>query len=318
MAPRSCVRDHLRPEVLTEFPVVWCSSCNYGRVAGDLTPNQVAEFYAANYYTHTTPDTSEHSSKRFLDRLRVHLAWRRDGGLDLSADEVPRSKPHPSFCDVGCGSGQALLRFKQAGYETFGIEPDAAARSLAGKICEVFQGTAEALPEEVGGRQFDVVLLSHVLEHCIDPIAALQNVNRLLTPGGTTIIEVPNNAALGAEIFGPGWFFADIPRHLQFFTERSLEDALARAGLRVSRTIYAGYARQFSPEWLAAQERIRVRIGVSRNGSRDAIAQGVNIWWMLAQTAFAPASRKYDSVRVHATHANAANCAAIGPQCAPI
>ena len=188
-----------------------------------------------------------------------------------------------------------MLEFKQAGYEVVGIEPDAAAREVATKAVEVLAGTAEALPDEVAGRRFDVVLLSHVLEHCIDPAGALRNVQRMLEPKGTAIIEVPNNAAMGLEMYGPGWFFADIPRHLQFFTENSLRRALERAGLRVTRAIYTGYMRQFSPLWLAAQREIRERVGTNWGRSWKG-----NDWRLLAQTAFARPPMKYDSIRVHA------------------
>jgi SAM-dependent methyltransferase len=208
----------------------------------------------------------------------MHLAWRRDRGLDLAADEVTCAKAHPALCDVGCGGGPAMAKFKQAGYEAVGIEPDAAARAIAARSGEVFEGTAEVLPNAIEGRKFDVVLLSHVL--AVD---------------GTAIIEVPNNAALSAETYGPAWFFADVPRHLHFFCEQSLREALERVGLKVRRTIYTGYTRQFSPEWLAAQASIRARIGAD--------GREPSPWLLLARTAFARGERKYDSIRVHATHA---------------
>jgi SAM-dependent methyltransferase len=297
MVPRFRARDHLRPQVSTEYLVEWCAACDAGRVAGDFTPADVATFYTPDYYTHVASGESGKASMRWLDRLRVHLAWRADCGVDLSPAEVPRVTAAPSLCDVGCGSGQAMSAFKQAGYDVVGIEPDPAARALAGRVGEVFEGTAEAVPAEIAGRQFDAVLLSHVLEHCIDPAAALVNVKRLLAPGGTAVIEVPNNAALGFQMYGPGWFFADIPRHLQFFTENSLRKGLDNAGLRVTRVIYIGYTRQFSPEWLSAQEKIRAHIGLDRDREWTG-----NVWDLLARTALARAARKYDSIRAHAVH----------------
>jgi SAM-dependent methyltransferase len=299
MVPRFQARDHLRPQVSTQYSIEWCASCEFGRVAGSFTPADVATFYTPDYYTHVTSGESGKASMHLLDRLRVHLAWRTDRGVDLSPAEVEWVTTAPSLCDVGCGSGQAMSAFKHAGYDVVGIEPDRAARALAVKVGEVFEGTAEAVPAEIAGRKFDVVLLSHVLEHCIDPAAALGNVERLLAAGGTAVIEVPNNATLGFEMYGPGWFFADIPRHLQFFTEKSLRKALGNAGLRVTRAIYTGYTRQFSPEWLAAQKEIRAHIGLDRdkrwNGSP---------WGMLARTLFARDAKKYDSIRVHAVHAD--------------
>jgi SAM-dependent methyltransferase len=275
--------------------VEWCRHCQYGRVAGEFSPGEIAGFYAAGYYTHAEPGDSIEAA-HWMDRALMHLAWRRDRGEDLAAGEVMRAKAHPVLCDVGCGGGQAMAKFKQAGYEAVGIEPDAAARAIAAGNGEVFEGTAEALPAAMEGRKFDVVLLSHVLEHCIDPVAALRNVKKLLAEDGTAIIEVPNNASLAAEMYGPVWFFADVPRHLHFFSGNSLQAALERVGLRVCRTIYTGYTRQFSPEWLAAQKTIRERLGAEDWEQ--------NPWLLLARTAFARAEKKYDSIRVHAIHAD--------------
>ena len=299
MAPRFQTRDHLRPDCLTEYSLEWCAGCEFGRIAGEFTKEDVAEFYREDYYTHVAPGDSAHASMPLLDRLRVHLAWRADRGVDLSPSEVARPKAAPSLCDVGCGSGQAMAVFRQAGYEVIGIEPDAAARALAQKTGDVLAGTAESPPDAIAGKQFDVVLLSHVLEHCIDPAAALKNVKGLLAPGGTAIVEVPNSAAMGFEMHGPGWFFTDIPRHLHFFTENSLRKALSHAGLRVTRAIYTGYTRQFSPQWLAAQGEIRRHIGAGRDDSPRG-----NAWRLLAKTAFAGPQEKYDSIRVHAAHEN--------------
>jgi len=300
MVPRFKTRDHLRPAVPTEYSLAWCASCAFGRIEGEFTPAEVAAFYTDDYYTHVARNDAGQSSMRLLDRLRVHLAWRADRGVDLSPKEVRQSRQRPTLCDVGCGAGHAISAFKQAGYDALGVEPDPAARALASRIGEVHAGRAEALPEAIAGREFDVVLLSHVLEHCIDPAAALCNVKRMLGPQGTAIVEVPNNAALAFEMYGPVWFFADIPRHLQFFTERSLRKALSHAGLRVTGVIYTGYTRQFAPQWLRAQKEILKRTGLEVDGAWDG-----NAWALLAKTAFARPPRKYDSVRVHAVHEDA-------------
>ena len=298
MAPRFQTRDHLRPDVLTQYAVEWCAGCSFGKVAGTFAPSDVTAFYTPDYYTHVAQESQSGHSSSMLDRLRVHLAWRADRGVDLSPQEVSPNNPAPMLCDIGCGSGQAMSIFRQAGYSAVGIEPDPAARELAAKAGEVLAGTAEAIPATLADRQFDVVLLSHVLEHCIDPAAALVNVKRLLNPGGTAILEVPNNAALGFAMYGPAWFFADVPRHLQFFTEPSLRKALTQAGLRVTRVIHTGYSRQFTPQWLGAQAQIRERAGLEQGR----FAKG-SPWSLLARTAFTAPSRKYDSIRVHAVHA---------------
>jgi hypothetical protein len=69
----------------------------------------------------------------------------------------------------------------------------------------------------------------------------------------------------------------------------------------VTRAIYTGYARQFSPEWLAAQEQIRMNAKLEQERQWRG-----NPWSLLARTASALPSKKYDSIRVHAVHTDAA------------
>jgi SAM-dependent methyltransferase len=235
----------------------------------------VASFYGPAYYTHQEVE-SRRLPMSIHDRALVHLAWRLDWGKPFSPDELGAAQSR-SACDIGCGSGYNLKQLKEAGFRVVGFEPDERARLRAAKVAAVFNGTAENPPREIATDRFDVVLMSHVLEHCIDPVAAIYNARRILADYGRLVIEVPNNAARGFKKFGPTWPWTDIPRHINFFTERSLTKMLQAASLHVETVYYVGYARQFLPEWSPR-----------------------NSWLDLSATVFSSRSRKYDSVRVHA------------------
>jgi SAM-dependent methyltransferase len=92
-------------------------------------------------------------------------------------------------------------------------------------------GVLESLDLPAAG--FDVVVLWHVLEHLSDPGATLVQVGRLLRPGGTLLVGVPNFGSAEAQLCRDKWFHLDVPRHLAHFTWDSLERALDQAGLRV-------------------------------------------------------------------------------------
>jgi len=296
MEPLFRARDYRRADDRQERQLYWCAECKYGRLGGDFTPGQVALFYPSAYYTHR-PEPKCEGNVSFFDRLRAHLAWRLDAGAPLQPNEIALSRRgRLTLCDLGCGSGKQISQFKEAGYEIIGVEPDPRARSMAQKVGEVLDGTAENIPSKIAGMQFDVVLLSHVLEHCIDPMKALANAQRILGAHGTLVIEVPNNNALGFFTFRAMWPWTDIPRHLHFFTERSLRIALQALGFEVAKVSYVGYVRQFQAEWIRAQEDIWAQIGEEPKPNFKRAA-----WALLFRTAFASPATKYDSIRVHAT-----------------
>src|SRR6266850_3384010 len=113
-----------------------------------------------------------------------------------------------------------------------GVEPDPTARRVAAERgLEVYAGTAEELPPEIRHRAFDIVVFSHVLEHCLEPIRALQIAASRLKPNGVTVVETPNNEAAGCREAGSAWPWLDVPRHLNFFTAQSLRLACQAVGL---------------------------------------------------------------------------------------
>jgi SAM-dependent methyltransferase len=287
-------RDYRRPVDRTEYSLNWCHNCEFGRLGGNFTPEAVQAYYDIAYYTHGSVSAASNKATVW-ERLRCHLAWLADQGVNFTPMELG-APAERSVCDIGCGSGDNLEALKNAGFHVVGIEPDAKARSLSVEIAEVFDGTAERLPPQIQARDFDIVLMSHVLEHCIDLRATLTNVCSILRPGGSVIIEVPNNAAKGFSTFGAIWPWSDIPRHINFFTERSLSSLLHSYGLEISSVRYAGYFRQFAPDWINTQKEIWAAIGT---GSQPNF--GLAAWLLLAQTALTQRYRKYDSVRVHAS-----------------
>ena len=204
-------------------------------------------------------------------------------------------------CDLGCGGGDLLTRLSRLGHEVVGVEPDPAAREVVrGKGHRVLAGTAEELPEEIRGERYDLVVLSHVLEHCLDPGRAVANATGLLADRGVLAIETPNNDARGLGRAGVLWPWLDVPRHLNFFTSRSLAAICEGAGLSVRGVEYCGYTRQFLPGWIRAERRIRDAFSA---GGGDAAGlpgphRESSAWWLLLSTAWAPDRLKCDSVRV--------------------
>jgi SAM-dependent methyltransferase len=182
------------------------------------------------------------------------------------------------------------------GYEMTGVERDSGA--ISSKEARVVEGSAEALPPLP---DFDGVVFSHVVEHLLDPVAALRSAAKLLSPGGKLFIEVPNNDSDIARQSGLSWEHLDIPRHINFFGETSLRMLTKQAGLHVKRVYFSGYCRYFSDSYIATEQRIHDRLagaGPSVRNSR------LLAWKLLVRTARALPNKKYDSVGIVATLAD--------------
>jgi 2-polyprenyl-3-methyl-5-hydroxy-6-metoxy-1,4-benzoquinol methylase len=145
-----------------------------------------------------------------------------------------------SALDVGCSRGETARLLRKAGItRVVGIEPDAGDAAEAARLCDrVLGAPLEDVREEFPG-QFDAVLFGDVLEHLVDPSAALAHVRPWLSPRGVVVASVPNLghwSVLGDLLEGR---FDYVPysilsgTHLRFFTRRTLHDLFEASGYQV-------------------------------------------------------------------------------------
>lgn len=273
----------------------------YGQIWPRPDPAEIAAFYDTEYYTHDADSAPPDGGGLSIpDRILIKLAWLRDQSVEAHAPwwRALLGDKAQSVLEIGCGNGVHLRSLRDLGHDVTGIEPDSKARAQAvASGLNVIDGNAEAIPDTLRGRRFDMVIFMHVLEHCLMPDIALDNALALLAPGGNLVIEVPNSDCLGHAHFGAHWLWLDMPRHLNFFTARSLRALMASRGLSITRMDYLGYVRSFRPEWRADQARIARAFG-------DRPAPRARYWSYLARTAFAPRAQRYDSLRIVARRAD--------------
>lgn len=294
--------DFARPLERRSFSLYWCDPCGYGLVWPRPDSSEVARFYELDeYFTHTAEGgpVAAAARLRLLDRARQHLAWRFDRGLPLKDSVIGAlARPRLSICDVGCGNGWLLLDLRNSGHEVMGIEMDPTARQVAAsRGLQVLDGSAERMPT-LPPASFDIVVMAHVLEHTLDPVAAIGNATRLVKPTGRLIIEVPNNACASLASRGVAWPWLDVPRHLNFFTPRSLRAISRIAALEVVKLEWTGYFRMFSESWIDEERARWDRFAGAGHPEMPPRASKVRSWALLLQTALAPSDRKYDSVRI--------------------
>lgn len=134
--------------------------------------------------------------------------------------------------DVGCGNGGWLLRLLHCGWDVQGVEIDApAARDANEAGIPTVCGT---LPDaQFPDASFDVVRLHYVFEHLINPGETLDEIRRILKPGGICYIRIPNIDSATFKWFTDYWFPLDIPRHVFHYSPTTLTRIAQNHGLRV-------------------------------------------------------------------------------------
>lgn len=168
----------------------------------------------------------------------VDLANRNRSHTLLHELVLGLGKQAMEILEVGCSSGYLGATLLAAGHRVIGIEPDAAsARAASAVLSEVFHGDLDSYFEANPQRQFDAIILGDVLEHLVDPDAALRRCVARLAPDGAIAISLPNitHGSVRAHLLGGRWDYAEkgiLDRtHLHFFSEHGVAELLSAARL---------------------------------------------------------------------------------------
>lgn len=140
-----------------------------------------------------------------------------------------------ALLDVGCGGGGTLAALADGAWTLSGIEPSPALAASAHEFCAAHGGRVECATAVEGlprfpAAHFDLVVMRSYLEHETHAAEVLREVARVLKPGGSALIKVPNAASWSARLRGPRWPGVRHPDHVNYFTTRHLRTLVADCG----------------------------------------------------------------------------------------
>lgn len=172
-----------------------------------------------------------------------------------------------TLLDIGCGDGSLLYQFRNRFSELIGVEYSAsrldAARSNLRK-CRFrgLQCSAESMPA-IASSSVDCIVSADVIEHIPDVYAAMDEMFRVLKPGGFLVVNTPNiafakkrlrlllgrfpstsqpNEGLGSDVLFDGG-------HLHYFSFRSLAGLMTRSRFVIERQVGFGPLGRVHDVW---------------------------------------------------------------------
>jgi 2-polyprenyl-3-methyl-5-hydroxy-6-metoxy-1,4-benzoquinol methylase len=143
-----------------------------------------------------------------------------------------RCAPKPGrVLDVGAGDGYFLNAAQAAGWQVEGVELSAPRVARAREWFGLTLHSCDLASAPFAAGSFSAVTMLQLLEHLHDPAAVLRRGHELLQPGGLLLLSTPNVLAYARKQRGvDSW---RIPRHLFFFSPRTLLQTVEAAGFRV-------------------------------------------------------------------------------------
>lgn len=133
--------------------------------------------------------------------------------------------------EVGSGLGYLTYSISRQGYQVRGMDISAQAVAQAqenyGDL--FFQGDLFKHAEEHQG-QYDIVLMTEVIEHVPDPLAFLDAAIRLTKEDGVVLVTTPNKSVFPQNAL---WDTDAPPIHFWWFSETSVRQMAIRTGTRI-------------------------------------------------------------------------------------
>lgn len=196
--------------MIADYEMRECADC--GLVFADrMQPGDAA------YYEWVTGFPAYHAGARWEWRAMRRLV-------------EARAQP-THLLDIGCGDGAFLASLSDLpGVELSGI--DLSATSIVRARAKGLNARRAALGDLVNeDARFDIVSMSHVLEHVANPLGVIESAKRLLKEGGEIVLSVPYSPT-SREYVKPDIMNLP-PHHLTRWNLRSLTMLADRAGLKL-------------------------------------------------------------------------------------
>lgn len=258
------------------FSLLSCAQC--GCRLTERAPDQAGSsmyYQSAEYISHS--NTSRGLINRIYQAVRKRTLRQKvkwvERSTGLSGGRV---------LDVGSGTGAFVHELRKAGWQADGLEPDPIARQVAQTDFAVTLLDIDRLFQLPVG-SFDAITLWHVLEHVHDLNGYMNQLHRLLKPGGRLLIALPNHTSFDADYFGKWWAAYDVPRHLYHFSPDSMRHLATKHGFtcRSIRPLWydafyiallshqhkTGSSRWLSSAWVGIRSNVRAWMNSERGSS---------------------------------------------------
>jgi SAM-dependent methyltransferase len=193
---------------------VLCTQCGLVSSNPRMSADEYQAFYCSDLYRriYSGADYLESCRARYNGETGRHIyeATRRHRAVQSGTRVL----------EIGAGGGWNLLPFQRAGAEVIGLDYSPSLVELGRRAgIPMVEGGLEQMTGE-----YDIIVLSHVLEHFLDPVSALVRIRSHMAIGGVLFIEVPNILN-----FGMGQLQS---AHTFYFSPRTLENIVGCVGLK--------------------------------------------------------------------------------------
>lgn len=214
------------------FGLVCCSECELIF----LTPLPPEKAFEARYIRF--PQFVGHPAYHGV-AARMALQFYRDRLAEIS-DVLAEGRRFERVLDIGSGLSLIALAAKLLDHRTITVAQDISqeAAELSPWVDHYLVGPLETKKEEIQRLgPFDLITMTHVIEHLPNPVQVLRLCANWLSERGTIFVTAPSRP-VGWNDSSPfetwkNWEYNHTPAHLQYFNRKSMRQCCLQSGLHL-------------------------------------------------------------------------------------
>ena len=168
--------------------VNYCKKCNFyinGNTKGEVL-DKISSLYKEDYWNERNSEISINSDYSDIDSQGKKRNWISQF---LYTKKYITGK---TILEIGVGAGQSIYWFENKGFHVTGIEPDKRNVSMINKMLKKGEVIESSVEDFFTEKTYDVIWMSHVLEHLVGPDEFLKKIKKNMKKNGIFFIEVPN------------------------------------------------------------------------------------------------------------------------------
>jgi len=210
----------------------------YYQIKNKPTQEELLKYYEKKYYQHGIGSYEKEYSEEELQFTKDRQKY-----LEFCLRKIHYDKfKDKTFLDIGCGEGWSLSHFNFLGckvkgvdFSSFGIEkfnPDILKYFKKGNIYDFIYDQIEK------SNLWDIINLSNVIEHVLEPEELIFNLKSILSKGGKIICTFPNDYSPFQKLLLKNKkidsdFWVTIPDHISYFNKESFTKMAQSLGLHI-------------------------------------------------------------------------------------
>lgn len=204
-----------------KYKVVKCVQCKY--VYLSPRPVNTSVLYSNDYF----------DEKYYFEKENFFEINKKIDSVSANLKYIKKYKNTGEFLEIGSNYGFFLYSVKENGFNATGIEVNSRCAGFSEKVLGLNVINKNVEDVDFTAEKFDIIYMSHVLEHFDDVVGILRKITSWLKKDGIIVIKVPDIDCIEAKRDKENFRGLSIPYHLSHFSLTSLKSLAEKCMLNI-------------------------------------------------------------------------------------